>query len=86
MSRRERFLKEKMHTADGMRTIAHWSAKAGTHTELTAAGSDGGFPGGMSDRFIEHRPQGDAIVQVVRGAARTPTSGSVGWQGSTRRP
>lgn len=38
MSRRERFLKEKMHTADGMRTIAHWSAKAGTHTELTAAG------------------------------------------------
>ncbi|MDW8804860.1 phospholipase D-like domain-containing protein [Streptomyces scabiei] len=26
------------------------------------------------DRFIEHRPQGDAIVQVVRGSA------SIGWQ------
>ncbi|WP_432093503.1 phospholipase D-like domain-containing protein [Streptomyces sp. bgisy100] len=26
------------------------------------------------DRFVEHRPQGDAIVQVVRGSA------SVGWQ------
>ncbi len=26
------------------------------------------------DRFVEHRPQGDAIVQVVRGSA------SIGWQ------
>ncbi len=26
------------------------------------------------DRFIEQRPQGDAIVQVVRGSA------SIGWQ------